>query len=456
MSSFALQKSFSSHNYIERGLDLIAICAGGWISYQIRFSNSAKLAILSPSDELLILSVALFFALFFDKINRILPGGAALAATAGRVAGGWLLIWSLLIVLLALTKTVENMSRIWLVTWLGTTIVTLWIGRLIAFFIAVRMHRAGYLNKKVLLYGDISVVRTVGERITQATGSGYTILDTISFEDERDIETMDAAIKPDEIWIGVKMSDQAQLDCIMHKLRHSVANIRLLPDLRMYQLLNQGMSVTVGIPMVNISISPIYGTRKIAKNVVDYTVASLALVLLSPLFLVIAIAIKLTSKGPVLFHQKRHGWNGTEIWVYKFRSMVAHKEVYGSVTQATRGDSRVTPIGNFLRKTSLDELPQFFNVLQGKMSVVGPRPHALKHNHVYSKLIPRYALRHKVKPGITGWAQVCGFRGETDTLDKMEGRIRHDIYYLEHWSLWMDLKIIALTPLATIQNKNVY
>ena len=136
--------------------------------------------------------------------------------------------------------------------------------------------------------------------------------------------------------------------------------------------------------------------------------------------------------------------------------MAVHHEAQDTVTQATRSDPRVTKLGKFLRKSSLDELPQFINVLQGRMSVVGPRPHALAHNYQYTQNIPRYALRHKVKPGITGWAQVCGFRGETDTLDKMEGRIKHDLYYLEHWSIWMDIKIILMTPLATIQNKNVF
>lgn len=456
MPSFALQHSFSNARFIARILDFVAVCTGGWVAYQLRFSVAGGWATLRPAEHLLILSLALFSALFFGKIDRLLPGGEALASMAGRAAAGWLVVWTLLIVLLALTKSAESVSRLWLVTWLGMTIPALWIGRTIAFFTAARLHRAGYQNKTVLLYGDTTMVRAVSDRIRQATGSGYTIVDTLAPDDGKDIETLDATIKPEEIWISLRMSDQEQLDAIMHKLRHSVANIRLLPDLRMYQLLNQGMSITVGIPMVNISISPIYGGRKVVKAVLDYGVASLALVLLSPLLLIIAIAIKLTSKGPVLFRQKRHGWNGEVIWVHKFRSMVVHREVYGSVTQATREDVRVTPVGNFLRKTSLDELPQFFNVLQGKMSVVGPRPHALKHNNVYSKLIPRYALRHKVKPGITGWAQVCGFRGETDTLDKMEGRVRHDIYYLEHWSFWMDLKIIALTPLATIQNKNVY
>jgi putative colanic acid biosynthesis UDP-glucose lipid carrier transferase len=182
----------------------------------------------------------------------------------------------------------------------------------------------------------------------------------------------------------------------------------------------------------------------------------LAVVLLSPLLLAIAIAVKVSSKGPILFKQKRHGWNDEIIWIYKFRTMKVHQESHGEVTQAQKHDSRVTPIGRFLRKTSLDELPQFVNVLQGRMSVVGPRPHAIEHNGEYVKLIPKYALRHKVKPGITGWAQICGYRGETDTLDKMESRVKHDLYYLENWSIWLDLKIIFMTPLATIQNKNVY
>lgn len=241
----------------------------------------------------------------------------------------------------------------------------------------------------------------------------------------------------------------------MSSLSQSTANIRLLPDLKMYQILNHGMSVTLGIPMVDISVSPIFGGRHLAKLLLDYTVALLILIVISPLLVVIALAVKLTSPGPVLFKQKRHGWNGKEIWVYKFRSMVVHQETHG-VTQATKNDQRVTPVGRFLRKTSLDELPQFINVLQGRMSVVGPRPHALAHNHEYMQHINKYSLRHKVKPGITGWAQICGYRGETDTLDKMEDRVKHDLYYMEHWSLWMDLKIILLTPLATLQNKNAY
>jgi putative colanic acid biosynthesis UDP-glucose lipid carrier transferase len=208
--------------------------------------------------------------------------------------------------------------------------------------------------------------------------------------------------------------------------------------------------------MVDASVSPMFGQNLIAKTILDYVAASLFLMIFSLPMLFIAAAIKLSSEGDVLFKQKRNGWNGQEIWIYKFRTMVLHQEPQGNLTQATKTDLRVTPIGKLLRKSSLDELPQFINVLEGKMSIVGPRPHAIAHNQQYVQLIPKYALRHKVKPGITGWAQICGFRGETDTLDKMEGRIKHDIYYLEHWSIWLDIKIIFLTPLAIIQNKNIY
>ena len=172
--------------------------------------------------------------------------------------------------------------------------------------------------------------------------------------------------------------------------------------------------------------------------------------------LIIAIAIKLTSPGPVIFKQKRHGWDGRPIKVYKFRSMKIHQELDGKVTQAKQNDERITRLGAFLRKTSLDELPQFFNVLQGKMSIVGPRPHAIEHNELYKDQVEKYMLRHMVKPGITGWAQINGLRGETDTLEKMQKRVEYDLYYIENWSVWLDLKIIILSVFKGFINKNAY
>ncbi|HIE54086.1 MAG TPA: exopolysaccharide biosynthesis polyprenyl glycosylphosphotransferase, partial [Chromatiaceae bacterium] len=170
----------------------------------------------------------------------------------------------------------------------------------------------------------------------------------------------------------------------------------------------------------------------------------------------IAMGVKLSSPGPVLFKQKRHGWDGKPIRIYKFRTMKVHEEKEGQVTQAKRGDPRITPFGAFLRRTSLDELPQFFNVLQGRMSIVGPRPHAIEHNELYKDQVDAYMQRHRVKPGITGWAQVNGWRGETNTLEKMEKRVEYDLYYIENWSLWFDLKIIFLTLFRGFVHKNAY
>ncbi|MCW8886176.1 MAG: exopolysaccharide biosynthesis polyprenyl glycosylphosphotransferase, partial [Motiliproteus sp.] len=177
--------------------------------------------------------------------------------------------------------------------------------------------------------------------------------------------------------------------------------------------------------------------------------------LISPLLLVIYLAIRSTSKGPAIFKQRRYGISGEEIKVYKFRSMTVQDDGV-EVKQASKGDFRITPIGAFLRRTSLDELPQFFNVLQGRMSIVGPRPHAVAHNEQYRTLIGGYMKRHLVKPGITGWAQVNGWRGETDTLNKMEKRVEYDLYYIENWSLWFDLKIILLTVFKGFVHKNAY
>lgn len=185
-------------------------------------------------------------------------------------------------------------------------------------------------------------------------------------------------------------------------------------------------------------------------------IGSIISLLVLPVCLAIALVIKITSPGPVLFKQYRTGVNGKQFKVYKFRSMRIHEEENGQVTQATKGDSRITPIGAFLRRTSLDELPQFYNVLQGRMSIVGPRPHALAHNEYYKELVESYMRRHKVKPGITGWAQVNGLRGETDTLEKMEKRVEYDLWYIDNWSLWLDLRIIFLTIFKGFINKNAY
>jgi putative colanic acid biosynthesis UDP-glucose lipid carrier transferase len=211
-----------------------------------------------------------------------------------------------------------------------------------------------------------------------------------------------------------------------------------------------------GLPVLNFSITPMMGINRLVKTLEDRILAFLLLLLISPLMFIIAIGVKLSSPGPAIFKQRRHGWDGKPITVYKFRTMKVHREEKGQITQASKNDSRITPFGAFLRRTSLDELPQFINVLQGQMSIVGPRPHAIEHNEQYKRLINDYVRRHKVKPGITGWAQVNGWRGETNILEKMQKRIEYDLWYIENWSLWFDLKIILLTVFKGFVGQNAY
>ncbi len=242
---------------------------------------------------------------------------------------------------------------------------------------------------------------------------------------------------------------------LLDDLRDTTASIYFVPDIFLFDLIQANISTIKGIPIVAVCESPFVGINGTIKRISDVVLSFLILLLIAPLMLLIAIGVKLSSRGPVLFKQGRYGLDGKEIVVYKFRSMTVMEDGE-QVNQATRNDPRITRFGSFLRKTSLDELPQFINVLQGRMSIVGPRPHAVSHNEIYRSLIKGYMIRHKVKPGITGWAQVNGFRGETETIEKMQARIDYDLDYLRNWSLFLDLSIIFKTICVVIKGKNAY
>jgi len=257
------------------------------------------------------------------------------------------------------------------------------------------------------------------------------------------------------IYVTLPMTSQPRILALLDSLRDTTASIYFVPDMFVFDLIQARFDHVGGIPVMSVCDSPFEGLEGIVKRVFDFVVALLILALIWPLLLAIAIAVKLTSPGPVIFRQRRYGLDGREIVVYKFRSMSVMEDG-NQVRQAVKGDQRLTPIGGFLRRTSLDELPQFINVLQGRMSIVGPRPHATAHNELYRKLIKGYMVRHKARPGITGWAQVNGYRGETDTLEKMERRVAYDLDYLRNWSLWLDLKIILKTALMVFFDRRAY
>ncbi len=257
------------------------------------------------------------------------------------------------------------------------------------------------------------------------------------------------------VYITLPLVAQPRVMDLLSRLQDTTCSVHYAPDVFGINVIQGQLHDIEGIPVVSLLESPITGTNHLVKRVTDVALAALIIVLISPVLLAVAIGVKMSSPGPIIFKQRRTGLDGKEILVYKFRSMRT-MDNGPVVQQATRNDPRITPFGAFIRKTSLDELPQLFNVLFGSMSLVGPRPHAVAHNEEYRKIVQAYMLRHKVRPGITGWAQVNGFRGETDTVDKMAARVQYDLEYLRNWSLALDLKIIARTVRVLFFDRNAY
>lgn len=257
------------------------------------------------------------------------------------------------------------------------------------------------------------------------------------------------------VYIALPARETDQIEGLYVDLLDASVDVVWVPDFANLKLLNHSIYNLGGMPAINLNESPLtsYPGSAFFKSMMDRALALAGILILSPLLLTVAVAVKLSSPGPVLFRQKRHGWNGNIIEVLKFRSMRVHDDQ--KVKQATKDDPRVTPVGGFLRRSSIDELPQLFNVLKGDMSLVGPRPHAIAHNDYYSDKIIAYMARHRIKPGITGLAQISGCRGETETIDKMQKRVELDLDYINHWSLWLDIKILIKTPLTLI-SKDIY
>jgi putative colanic acid biosynthesis UDP-glucose lipid carrier transferase len=250
--------------------------------------------------------------------------------------------------------------------------------------------------------------------------------------------------RADLVYITLPMTSRERVLSLLDQISDTTASIYFVPDVLLLDAIQARIGHVGGMAVLAVCESPFRGVNGLVKRASDIVVASAILALSLPVMIAIAVGVKLSSPGPTLFKQHRYGLDGRPIVVYKFRTMIVTEDGE-SIRQATRGDTRVTRFGALLRRTSLDELPQFINVLQGRMSVVGPRPHAVAHNELYRKLIRGYMIRHKVKPGITGWAQINGLRGETDTLEKMRARIEHDLTYLRNWSLALDLQIVLKT-----------
>jgi len=374
-----------------------------------------------------------------------------------RLIAGWALVVTSLVAIAAMFKVTSEYSRIWFGYWVLFGGVGLFLSQLLEHAWLVQRRKHAKMIRCIVLVGGGDNGKRVercllsdpagGIRLIARFGHDWTGENVYSVEQLADFVANEHI---DEVWLAVPFDDRALLETALEALRESVVDINVIPDLYQYRLLNQGIVEWAGLPLINLSGTPMTGSEMRLKAIFDRLVALLLVFLISPLLLLLAVLVRFSSPGPVLFRQNRNGIGGEAIDIFKFRTMKIHVESDGEVMQATRDDARVTWIGGFLRRTSLDELPQLLNVLHGEMSLVGPRPHAVEHNDSFKSRIPKYMLRHKVKPGITGWAQVNGHRGITDTEEKMALRIEHDLWYIQNWSLWLDLKILLQTPLAMI------
>lgn len=376
-----------------------------------------------------------------------------------RFLTGWLVAAGILLALTFFMKTSDNYSRVWFAYLLALGMGLTFVMRL-AMYVFLRQVRAGGRNLKTVLLVDSGGGTFKSDQESALRLQGFKVVRRLPFqEDSGWLEKLVEAVQDErvhEVWLSLRIEQGKALPDIMYALRHSTVGVRMFPDWGDLPLLNHKVSHIAGLYSLDLSCTPMDGPARFIKRTEDILIGGLISLLILPVCVGIAIAVKATSPGPVVFKQYRTGINGKKFKVYKFRSMVVHQENGNGVTQAKKNDARITPIGAFLRRTSLDELPQFFNVLQGRMSLVGPRPHALAHNEYYKDMVESYMQRHKVKPGITGWAQVNGYRGETDTLDKMQKRVEYDLWYIDNWSLWLDLKIIFLTVFKGFINKNAY
>jgi len=441
--------------YLALCADIIVINIVAILAYQFYLGEFVLPHEMPSVYGLLVVMPIVLIALQFDQLyhswrfNKIL-------ALLGAWSKVWLAVILVEVVVLLLSKSSTQVSRGWFLLFGIGTYIALTLLRMLTYYALYSLRGLGYNYRTLLIVGYSATSDEVIRVIASSPFSGLRVIGQVQPEQLAEhLQNMEEQ-GPQEVWLCLPMSEERRVQLAIQALGQSTANIRLVPDWFSIRLMNHGVSETLGIPMLDVSTSSNSEMSWLLKEIEDKVLALIILVCISPLMLFIALAIKASMGGPVFFKQLRHGWNGRHISVYKFRTMVHHTENADQVTQATRDDARVTPLGRFLRRTSLDELPQFINVLQGKMSIVGPRPHSIVHNHYYKELVPRYMLRHKVKPGITGWAQVNGYRGEVDRLQKMEGRVEMDLYYIENMSLALDLKIIVLTLIRGFVNENAY
>lgn len=450
-----------------QALDVVIV----WMSFALSVW-ALNLSWSAEYDVAVFLGSLIFLVL--ARQNRIYNSwrGQSISQELRQLAKTWLGMLLVLLFMAFVFKASSIYSRKAILTWLVLA-PTLLAGYRVILRLFLRYIRASGRNvKRAVIVGAGPLGVSLAQNILSSPSMGITLE---GFYDDKEplgsypLEGVDLPIignldklvfdacmgAHEDIYLALPMRAEKQVKALVKTLSDSSAQVHYVPDIFTFNLINSRLKDMGGMPVISVYDSPLDGFGRLAKRTEDIVLGSLILLLVSLPMALIAFLVKCSSKGPVLFKQRRYGLSGEPIEVWKFRTMYVC-ENGKDICQARKNDDRITAIGAFLRKTSLDELPQFVNVLQGSMSIVGPRPHAVAHNEQYRREIEGYMQRHLVKPGITGWAQINGWRGETDTLEKMEKRVEHDLHYVRNWSLWFDIKIILLTIVKGFVNKNAY
>lgn len=453
-----------------RVADSVIITLTGWIAIKWSIYDFSSVAPNSALFTIASVAAGLLAYITFPLMDVYRSWrGTPFSSLLVRTSISWTVVCFIVVAALFFLVGGAYISRRWVTSWLIYAMVGLWVFRIAINSFLKAARRQGFNRRTVLLVGDGALGRLIHRRTRLYPDIGFEVKyimgnaladqsqqpDVEYVSNFTQMEELVRSQKIEEVWLTLALSDESKMREIMKRLRNDLVKIRWLPDLFALQILSHKFEDFMGVTAVHLNAAPSPGIHGALKQIFDRLFAAAALICLFPVFLVISVAVKVNSSGPVFFRQPRQGQGGKQFMIYKFRTMKVHQEAAG-VTQARKGDNRITSVGAFLRKTSLDELPQFINVFIGDMSVVGPRPHAVEHNKFYSEQIEGYMLRHLVKPGITGWAQINGWRGETDTIEKMARRVECDIYYIRNWSFILDLQIIWKTAFKGWSGQNAY
>lgn len=463
---------FSKHtnviNVLSRLFDVLVLLCAAYFAFVLVFGLHRSIP--SHYQLAILLGVIIAFA-SFNVLGIYSPArGKRILHYILWISVAWIVTMLILVLIAFLTKTSSIFSRVWFIEWMVIGCILSCLSRSFVIILLRSVRKKGFNIRRIIVIGSEDIVQHIADKLGKAAWSGYKVEYLLSMDNNPILKQANASesytrVKMpvdlnifiskhsiDEVWVGLSFREFYQLEGIMESLKFSTANIKVVPDVMGLDIINHSVHDIAGIPIFNLRASPMEGLNVYIKACEDIIISTVILVLVSPLMLILGLLVKLSSSGPIFYKQERVSWNNKKFMILKFRSMPVDAESNSGATWAKPGEQRATKFGAFLRKTSLDELPQFLNVLKGDMSIVGPRPERPVFVDEFKKTVPQYMQKHMVKAGITGWAQINGWRGSSD-LNK---RIEYDIYYIEHWSLWFDVKIIFLTLFKGWINKNAY